>query len=81
MKDVMQMKADDNRDERARALRILGIIVLVIGLLVAVGQTFGISDGIYWANQAGLLGNLCWIAIGMALEIFGIGLIIVGNRK
>ena len=37
----MQMKADDNRDERARALRILGIIVLGIGLLVAVDKLSG----------------------------------------
>ena len=81
MNGVLQMKADDNRDETARALRNLAIIILVIGLVVAIGQTLWISKEVSFNQQSDLLGNLCWIGVGMAIEFFGIGLIIVGNRK
>ena len=81
MNGVLQMKADDNRDETARALRNLAIIILVIGLVVAIGQTLWISKEVSFNQQSDLLGNLCWIAVGMAIELFGIGLIIIGNRK
>ncbi len=63
------------------ALKIFGIIVLVIGLLVAVGQFFSIGDEVNNENQTRLLASLCYIAVGMAIEFFGIGLIIVDNRK
>lgn len=36
------MKADDNRDKRMSPARILGIIIIVLGLLVAVWHTFNI---------------------------------------
>jgi hypothetical protein len=75
------MKADDWRDKRISSARILGIIILVIGLLVAFWQTFNISNQVYFGEQPRLLGDLCWIAVGMAIELFGIGLIIVDNRE
>jgi hypothetical protein len=74
------MKADDSKGERVSPTR-LGIIILVIGLLVAVGQFFSIGDEVNNVSQTGLLASLCYIAIGMAFEFFGIGLIIVGNRN
>jgi len=72
------MKADKSRDES-----IWGIIVLGVGMLVAVWQTLSIGDRLYFDDQSGLLGILCWIAVGIAIELFGIGLIIlaVGDRK
>lgn len=81
MNGVMQMKAYDSKGERVSPARFLGIIILVIGLLVAVGQFFSIGDEVNTNDQIGLLGSLCYIAVGMAIEFFGIGLIIVGNRK
>jgi hypothetical protein len=81
MNGVMQMKADDSKGERVSPASFLGIIILVIGLLVAVGQFFSIGNEVNDLNQTGLLASLCYIAVGMAIEFFGIGLIIVGNRK
>jgi uncharacterized membrane protein len=75
------MKADDSRDKRISPAKILGIIILVIGLLVAVWQTFSVSNEVSFGEQSSLLGDLCWIAVGMAIELFGIGLIIVGKGK
>jgi hypothetical protein len=75
------MKADDSRDEIARKLRILGLIILVIGLLVAVGQILNIEYDINGGYLDNLIGPLSWVAVGMAIEFFGIGLIIFGNRK
>jgi hypothetical protein len=75
------MKAGYNRDKIALALRILGIIILVIGLFVAVGQVLSIGNGANSNNQIELLSSLGYIAVGMAIEFLGIGLIIFGNRK
>jgi uncharacterized membrane protein len=76
-----KIKAKDSKDKRISPIRILGITVLVIGLLVAVWQALDISNEVYFGDQSSLLGDLCWIAVGMAIEFFGIGLIIVGNTK
>ncbi len=64
-----------------RAPRILSVIILVIGLLVPVWQTFKINNDAHFGVQADLLADLCWIAVGMAIEFFGVGLIILGERN
>lgn len=79
MLKLFRARQDARSREIARALRISGIIILVIGLLVAVGQTFNIISEFYYETE--LLGSLCWIAVGMAIEFFGIGLIIVSKEK
>jgi len=81
MNGVMQMNAAGNRNETAHALRNLAIIILVIGLVVVIGQTLWISKEVSFNEQSDLLGSLCYIAVGMAIEFFGIGLIIFSNRK
>jgi len=81
MNSVVQMKDDSWKDEGFSPAGILGIVLLVIGLLIAVGQFFFIGNEINNLDQVGLLACLCYIAVGMAIEFFGIGLIIVGNRK
>jgi hypothetical protein len=82
---LMQMKTDDSEDGWISLARIgalaLGIIVLVIGVLVAFLQIGNISNAAYYGEQTSLLGDLCWVSVGMAVELFGIGLIIFGNRK
>ena len=57
------------------------IIILVYGLLVAVWQTLLISHQVYFNEQSDFLADLCWIAVGMTIELFGISLIIFGNGK
>jgi hypothetical protein len=80
MNGVMQTKADDNRDEIARTLRIFGVIILVIGLLVPVWQTLSINNDAHFSVKADLLADVGWIAVGMAIEFFGVGLIILSDR-
>jgi len=75
------MKADGWKSEGFSAATILGIIFLVIGLLIVVGQFFFIGNEVNDLDQVGLLASLCYIAVGMAIEFCGIGQIIVGNRK
>ena len=77
MNGVMQTKAGGNREEIARALRILGVIILVIGLLVPLWQ----ARALYLGEQSDLLGDLCWIVVGMAIEFFGVGLIILSDKR
>jgi len=75
------MKADDSRDRTAHTLRILGLIILVIGLLTVVWQIPNIMYDINGEYLNDLIEPLSWIVIGIAIEFFGIGLIIFGNRK
>jgi hypothetical protein len=81
MNGAIQTKANDNGSETARALRILGVIILIIGLLVPVWQTFKINNDARFGVSTDLLADLCWIAVGMAIEFFGVGLIILADRK
>ena len=74
------MKADGWKIEGFYATR-AGIILLLVGLLIAVGQFFFIGNEVNNLDQVGLLASLCYIAVGMAIEFCGIGLIILGNRK
>jgi uncharacterized Tic20 family protein len=80
------MNVDDSKSETSAngfgtIIQILGIIILGFGLLLAVTQTSFISNQAYFGDQSDLFGDLCWIAAGMAIELFGIGLIILGKRK
>ena len=75
------MKANDSIDRGAHTLRILGLIILVIGLLTVVWQIPNIMHDINGDYLNDLIEPLCWIVIGIAIEFFGIGLIIFGNRK
>jgi hypothetical protein len=75
------MQADDSKNKRISPAKIMGIIILVIGLLVAVLQSVSINNRVFWNDQSDLLGILCWTAVGMAIELFGIGLIMADNRK
>ena len=78
---LTQMKADEGIDETARTLRILGLVILFIGLSVAVVQAPTIWYDIHGNYLDNLIGPLSWVAVGMAIELFGMGLIIFGNRK
>jgi len=62
-------------------IQILGIIILGFGLLLAVTQTSFIGNQAFFGDQSELLGDLCWIVVGMTVELFGIGLIILGRGK
>ena len=74
------MNADNNGDKTARALTILGVIIFIIGLLVPVWQTIKITNDAHFVVQANVLVDLGWIAVGMAIEFFGVGLIILSDR-
>ena len=62
-------------------VQILGIVFLIVGLLIAVAQTRSIVYNQSAYDQTALLGDLCWIAVGIAIELLGIGLIALGKRK
>ena len=81
MYGVICTKANGKRNDTALGLRILGIIILVIGLLLPVWQTFKINNDAHFGVSTDLLADLCWIAVGMAIEFFGVGLIILADRK
>ena len=81
MNSVIQMKDEGWKDEGFSPVCILGIVLLVIGLLIAVGQFLFIGNEVNNLDQVELLASLCYIAMGMAVEFFGIGLIIHGSRK
>jgi hypothetical protein len=79
--DYIEGEPQSSADDAGKIIQILGVIILVFGLLVAVIQTSFISNQVTFIDQAPLLGDLCWIAAGMAIELLGIGLIILGKRR
>ena len=76
------MNADDSRRGRAAsAIITVGIVIVIIGLFIAVAQTYNIGTEVTFGEQADLLGKLCWILAGMAIELFGVGIIFTGSKK
>ena len=45
-----------------------------------VWQTFSINNDAHFGVKADLLADVGWIAVGMAIEFFGVGLIILSDR-
>ena len=74
------MKIDDNGVKRPTKLKIVGIIVLVLGLLIAIGVLPSILQDYFYDNQYGLLRDLSYVLFAGVIELFGIGLIIVDKK-
>lgn len=74
------MKTDDSGDKSPTKLTIVGIIVLILGLLIAIAMLRSISYDYSVYDQYGLLSDLSYLVIAVVIELFGIGLIIVGKK-
>jgi hypothetical protein len=74
------MKTDDNRDKELTQLTIVGIIILIIGLLIALVMLRSISYDYNSVDQYGLLRDLSYVVFAGVIELFGIGLIIVSRK-
>jgi hypothetical protein len=74
------MNADESRDKRISQLTILGIIFLVVGLLIAVLDLFNVNYDYMAGNEMGIVKDLAYIGLAVAIEFFGVGLIILGKK-
>jgi hypothetical protein len=74
------MIAHDSTD-RVSTLSGLGLLIACFGLLFAVVQGLGIVHEASLSDQSDLLATLCWIAIGATVVMFGMSLIILGQKK
>jgi hypothetical protein len=77
---VSGMNADESRGKRISRLTILGIIFLVIGLLIAVLYIYNINYDYGAGNEMGMVNDLAYIGLAIAIELFGIGLIILDKK-
>jgi hypothetical protein len=60
------------------ALLVLGMIFLVFGLLVSADYAFRLNRDIDWGAPQ-ILYDLGFIGLGLAFELLGLGIIVVGN--
>jgi hypothetical protein len=74
------MNGDESRYKRVSPLTILGIIFLVIGLLIAVFYIYNVNYDYVAGNEMGIVNDLAYIGLAMAIELFGTGLIILGKK-
>ncbi|NWG11173.1 hypothetical protein HXY33_05425 [Candidatus Bathyarchaeota archaeon] len=60
------------------ALPVLGIVFLVFGLFVSANYAFRLNSDRDWGERQ-ILYDLGFIGLGLAFELVGLGLILVGN--
>ena len=69
------------RPDRISILSLMGLGIAFIGLLWVLYQGPAIDNEAYYSEQTNLLVTLCWLVFGVAVILFGIGLIIAGQKK
>jgi len=78
---MRRTNTDSTRSLTGHALEISGVITFVVGLLVPVWQTIKIDYYAHISVQANLLADVYWIAVGMAIELFGVCLILLADKR
>ncbi len=58
-------------------LQILGVTMLSIGLLLAILMSYRLFHEIEYYR----FGDLGFVIVGLAVQLFGIGCLIIGNRN
>jgi hypothetical protein len=58
-------------------LRYIGLVFLILGLIVAL---YYIPQATQYSTDSHLLDTLRYVCLGIALEIFGLGLVLVDRR-
>jgi hypothetical protein len=58
-------------------LRYVGLVFLVLGLIVAL---YYVPQATQYSTDSHLLDTLRYVCLGIALEIFGLGLVIVDKK-
>jgi hypothetical protein len=58
-------------------LRYIGLVFLILGLIVAL---YYIPKATQYSTDSYLLDTLRYVCLGIALEIFGLGLVIVDRK-
>jgi len=58
-------------------LRYVGLVFLILGLIVAL---YYVPQATQYSTDSHLLDTLRYVCLGIALEIFGLGLVIVDKK-
>jgi uncharacterized membrane protein len=58
-------------------LRYVGLVFLILGLIVAL---YCVPQATQYSTDSHLLDTLRYVCLGIALEIFGLGLVIVDKK-
>ena len=75
-----QINTQDKSD-KISTLSAIGLYIALVGLLFAVFQGLYIGREAQYSDQANLLASLCWIAVGGVVVLFGISLVIAGQKE
>ena len=70
-----------DKSDKISTLSAIGLYIALVGLLFAVFQGLYIGSEAQSSDQANLLASLCWIAVGGVVVLFGISLVIAGQKK
>jgi hypothetical protein len=64
-------------DRKKGPLRYIGLVFLILGLIVAL---YYVPQATQYSTDSHLLDTLRYVCLGIALEIFGLGLVIVDKK-
>jgi len=73
LKDLIGMEMGSNKG----LLGYIGLVFLILGLIVAL---YYIPQATQYSTDSHLLDTLRYVYLGIALEIFGVGLVIVDRK-
>jgi len=77
----MGMTTNESRGKSVSLITILGIVVLVIGLGIAVVYGSYVYNDFGYGGEVYVMRDIAYIGLAMAIEFFGIGLIILGKNN
>ena len=78
--DIATSMNTQERSERISNLSAIGLAIAFFGMLFSVLQGTFLTNTQFASDQS-LLVTLCWIAVGGVVVLFGISLVIAGQKK